>query len=187
MPTPLAKQDASCHHGAMAIDTDLMSERPLGPIEEHPRYFVVVVDGSPESKLAIRFASGRAAHVEGGRLILFHAIPPGDFQNWMAVAERMREEAREAAEDMLEEVAARVYAYSGVRPEIIIREGDPKEALLEFLKEREDIFALILAASAEGEPGPLVDYFSGPLIAHLPCPLVIIPGSLSPERIDRMV
>ncbi len=172
---------------AMTETADILAGARLIEEKERPRSFVVVIDGSPESELALRFASGRAAHVRGGRLILFHAIPPGDFQSWMAVAEHMREERLAEAEEMLEEVAARVYAYSGVRPEIVIREGEPKAVLLDFLKEREDLFALILGASPTGDPGPLVDYFSGPLVAELPCPLVIIPGSLSPERIDEMV
>jgi len=172
--------------GPMAVDVDIDGGR-LGPIAERPRNFLVAVDESEEARLAIRFAAGRAAHVAGGGVILFYAIAPGDFQHWMAVAERMREEARDEAQAMLEDLAAKLYAYSGVKPEIVLREGDPKEALLDFIKERDDLFALILASSPSGEPGPLVDYFSGPLIASLPCPVVILPGTLNAEAIDQMV
>jgi len=171
----------------MAVDVGIDDEQSLGPIAERPRSFLVAVDDSDEAKLAIRFAAGRAAHVEGGGIILFHALAPGDFQHWMAVAERMREEAMAEAKAMLEDIAAKVYVYSGVKPEIVIREGEPKEELLNFLKERDDLFALILASSPAGEPGPLVEYFSGPLVASLPCPVVIVPGSLDPETIDQMV
>jgi len=170
----------------MVVNVDIDGER-LGPIAERARNFLVTVDDSEEAKLAMRFAAGRAAHVEGGGIILFHAIAPGDFQHWMAVAERMREEAWDEAKAMLEDLAAKLYAYSGVKPEIVLREGEPKEALLDFIKERDDLFALILASSPSGEPGPLVEYFSGPLIAGLPCPVVILPGTLEPEAIDRMV
>ncbi|GAB4122140.1 MAG: universal stress protein [Rhodothalassiaceae bacterium] len=166
---------------------DMGEDRPLGPIAERSRNFVVVMDDSEESRLALRFAAGRAAHIEGGGVILFHAIPPGDFQHWVAVAERMREEAIEEAQAMLEQVAARIYAYSGIKPEIALCEGEPKEALLDFIKKRDDLFALVLAASAGEDPGPLVRYFSGPLVASLPCPVVIVPGTLDPESIDRLV
>ena len=171
----------------MSGDTDTEVAPKLGPSLERPRNFLVVVDDSEEAKLAIRFAAGRAAHIEGGGIILFRAITPVDFQHWMAVADRMREEAHAAARALLEDLAARVYAYAGVKPEIVIRDGNPKEALVEFITEREDLFALVLASSPAGDPGPLVDYFSGPLVASLPCPLVIIPGTLTPEDIDRLV
>jgi len=171
----------------MAVDAAIDEGRKLGPIAERPRNFLVAVDDSEECKLAVRFAAGRAAHVEGGGIILFRAVAPGDFQHWMAVAERMREEALDEAKAMLEDLGAKLYAYSGVKPEIVLREGKPKEALLDFIEERDDLFALILASSPSGEPGPLVEYFSGPLIARLPCPVVILPGTLDPETIDRMV
>lgn len=171
----------------MSLDTDTALADRLGPIAARPRMFLVVVDDSAEARLAIRFASGRAAHVEGGGIILFHALAPVDFQHWMAVAETMREEAEETARAMLEDLAGKVYAWSGVKPEIAIREGKPGEALKAFMRSRDDLFALILAASPGGEPGPLVDYFSGPGVTDLPCPVVIVPGTLRPEDIDRMV
>ncbi|MFQ5346305.1 MAG: universal stress protein [Rhodothalassiaceae bacterium] len=171
----------------MSADIDIEGATRLGPSLERPRNFLVVVDDSEEAKLAIRFAAGRAAHIEGGGIILFRALPPVDFQHWMAVADRMREEAHAEARALLEDLAAKVYAYAGVKPEIVIRDGNPKEVLVDFIKERDDLFALVLASSPAGDPGPLVDYFSGPLVASLPCPLVIIPGTLTPEEIDRMV
>lgn len=168
--------------------TDKTADSPsLGPMSERARMFLVVADGSPESDVAIRFAAGRAAHLKGGGVALFHAIPPGGFQHWMTVAERMREESLDDARTMLEGIAASVYAYSGVRPEIVIREGQPKEELLTFMDERDDLFALILGASTGDEPGPLVDYFSGPLLSRLKCPVVIVPGALTRDQIDAMV
>ena len=171
----------------MAMPAQLDAESPLGPISDRARQFLVVVDGSPESWVAIRFAAGRAAHVHGGGLILFHVIPPGDFQHWMAVAERMREEAREEAEALLGEVASQVSAYAGLQPDVVIREGQPKEELQAFIEDRDDVFVLILGANAEGDPGPLVDYFSGPLVGSLKCPVMIVPGAMSNEAIDAMV
>lgn len=171
----------------MSLDTQTETPERLGPIAPRPRMFLVVVDDSAEARLAIRFASGRAAHVEGGGIILFHALPPVDFQHWMAVAETMREEAMEQARIMLEDLAGKVYAWSGVKPEIALGEGKPGEALTEFMRGRDDLFALILASSPGSEPGPLVDYFSGPGVAGLPCPVVIVPGTLEPAEIDRMV
>jgi hypothetical protein len=45
---------------------------------------------------------------------------------------------------------------------------------------------LVLGAAASGAPGPLVSHFAGADAGVLAIPLMIIPGSLSREAIDRL-
>ncbi|WP_374763093.1 universal stress protein [Yunchengibacter salinarum] len=159
---------------------------PLQPVPKRVRKIVAVVDGSPESRVAIRFAAARASHITGGELVLFHCIRPGEFQHWMAVANRMREEAWEEADIMLRDEAEKLESRYSVQPELVIREGDPREELLKYLGEAPDIFGLALGAGTEGDPGPLVDYFTHHNIAQMPCPIFIIPGTMSVEDVDAM-
>ena len=86
------------------------------------RNFLVVVDDTPECRVALRFACMRA-HRTGGGVVLLRVIEPADFQHWMAVENLMREEAREAAEELLQGLAGEVYDYSAITPEYRIREG----------------------------------------------------------------
>jgi len=151
------------------------------------RKFCVVVDGSEDSKAAIRFAAGRAAHTVGGRVTLFHAIAPQTGGHWIAVKEKMEEEARAAAESLVSKTADAIFDYVGLRSEIIMTIGDLREGLVEYLSKDDAIFALILGASPGASPGMLVDYFSGAVAGNLPCPLVIVPGALDPARIDAIV
>lgn len=169
----------------MTNETDNGAQSVL-PLTKRQRRFVVVVDDSQESSVALRFASARAAHTEGGRLVLFHILEPSEFGHWMAVEDRMREEKYEEAEELLRDIAGKVFDYCGGHPEIVIREGQPKDELLKFLEEEKDLFALFLGASSEGDPGPLVNNFSGPLVGSLHCPVVIVPGCLDDEEIDMM-
>ncbi|WP_191250205.1 universal stress protein [Kordiimonas sediminis] len=172
------------------MDTDQISEdgihRPIRKISKRRRNLLVVVDGSPESKVAIRFAAARASHITGGGLILFHCIRPGEFQHWVAVADRMREEAQEEARLLMDDVAERLYNYCGVRPEIVIREGDPKEELKKYMDATSDIFGLVLGAGPEGDPGPLVDYFAHQHTGELSCPVMLIPGTMTYDQVDEM-
>jgi len=173
----------------MTGDTVTVAEEihgPIRPVAKRVRKLMVVVDGSPESKVAIRFAAARSAHITGGELILFHCIRPGEFQHWMAVADRMREEAYEEAHALLHEVGERLHAYCGVTPEIIIAEGEPHDELKKHIEEQPDIFGLVLGVGAEGGPGPLVDYFTSELASQLPCPLFLIPGHMTYEQVDAM-
>ena len=58
------------------------------------RTFLCVVDETEEFAAALQFACRRALN-SGGRVALLYVIEPAEFQHWMAVGERMREEARE--------------------------------------------------------------------------------------------
>ena len=84
------------------------------------RKFMVVVDETPECMNAMRFAARRAAKTGGG-VVMLYVIAPDDFQHWMGVAELMRQEARDAAEQRLSELATEVHNLSGVTPEFVIR------------------------------------------------------------------
>lgn len=144
------------------------------------------MDSSPEAKVSLRFASARAAHVDGGTLVIFHTVRPGEYQHWRAVKEAMAEETKKEARDLMKSVATFAEEEYGLEPEIVIREGNPKEELLAYMEKTRDLFALFLGAHAEGEPGPLVDYFSGPLCGCLKCPVVIVPGCMTDELIDEI-
>ena len=46
--------------------------------------------------------------------------------------------------------------------------------------------ALVLGAAAQGTPGPLVAHFTGNNAGALPCPVMIIPGSLDDDRLEAL-
>ncbi len=54
------------------------------------------------------------------------------------------------------------------------------------LAEQPHVAALVLGAAASGNPGKLVSHFAGTDAGQLPCPLMIVPGSLDDEAIDRL-
>lgn len=167
-------------------NSDALIHPPIRPVPRRVRKLVVVVDDSPESKLALRFAAARASHLTGGELILFHCIRPGEFQHWVAVADRMREEAREEAEELLGGVATEMEAYCGVKPKIIIREGEPSEQLHDYMAETRNVFGLVLGVGVGNYPGPLVDYFTREKAGDMPCPIMLIPGTMTYAEIDAI-
>lgn len=150
-----------------------------------PRSYLVVVDDTPESRVALRFAARRAAK-SGGHVSLLHVIPPADFIQWGGVQNMMEAEAQEKAEALLNEVAEQVVAETAIRPSISVRTGKPAEAVLKALSGDATIHALVLGAAAKGAPGPLVTFFAGETAGQLPCPVVIVPGGLDNEAIERL-
>ena len=149
------------------------------------RSYLVVMDESQESLAALRYAARRAART-GGVIQWLALIPPQEFVQWGGVQAAMEEEAKLRAEAMVVQASSAIVEEAGLTPSITVRQGDPVKAVAELLKEREDIAALVLGAAAEGGPGPLVTHFSGNAASTLPCPLVIVPGQLSDEMLDRL-
>ena len=150
------------------------------------RNFLVVVDDTPESRVALRFACLRAKKTGGG-VVLLRVNEPADFQHWMAVEKLMQEEAREEAERLLQSLAAEVNEWSGLMPQYIIREGHKEDEILALLEEDSSIRVLVLGASPEKEgPGPLVSRLAGQMSGSLPVPITVVPGNMTPEQIEEL-
>lgn len=163
-----------------------MSETTTADAPAHPRVFLVVVDDSEEVRVALRFAAQRARHT-GGRVALFRAIEPVEFQHWMGVGELMREEARQEAEGLMERMSQQVIDLTGSIPIIYLREGSTREELLDLLDEEKSISVLVLGAAAKADnPGPLITYLASKGAARLRIPITIVPGSLTDEEIDAL-
>jgi nucleotide-binding universal stress UspA family protein len=151
-----------------------------------PRKFLVVVDKTPECKVALRFATRRAQHT-GGRVSLICVAELGDFQQWRGVEEIMREEAHEAAESAVHNAAKYVNDLSGLMPELVIEHGDTAECVMNLIQSDRNISILVLAAGLSKEgPGPLVTLLAGPQAGAYPIPVTIVPGKLSDEEIDAL-
>jgi nucleotide-binding universal stress UspA family protein len=149
------------------------------------RSYLVVIDETGEARVALRYAARRAART-GGQVELLVVIPRAEFVQWGGVQAAMEEEARLRAEAMALDASGAIAEEAGVKPVVLVRHGDPVKAIADLLKERDDIAALVLGAAPEGGPGPLVSHFSGAVAGTLPCPLVIVPGRLADETLDRL-
>ena len=148
--------------------------------------FLVIVDDSAECRLALRFASRRAARTGGG-VVLLYVIQPADFQHWVAVENIMRQEAREEAENVMQDLAAEAVDWSGIMPEFRVREGRKQDEILSLLDEDPDIRLLVLGASTHKEgPGPLVSALAGQMSGSMRVPVTVVPGRMTFTEIDEV-
>jgi len=152
----------------------------------HRRKFLVVIDDTPECARALRYAGRRADHT-GGAVVLLYVIGPPDPQSWLGVENIMRAEAMEAAEAALGRYADMIRAWSGIEPELVIREGNRAEEIVKLIDTDQDIAILVLAAATDKEgPGPLVSALAGKASGTFPVPITIVPGHLDDEAISAL-
>jgi hypothetical protein len=149
------------------------------------RTYLTVVDDQPEARVALRFAARRAAKT-GGAIAILALVPQAEFVQWQGVQDAMEEEERLRIEAMVHQAAGALLEETGITPDIIVRQGGGVTAVRKLLEERDDVAALVLGAAATGAPGPLVAHFAGSDAGKLPCPIMIVPGSLSDEALDRL-
>jgi nucleotide-binding universal stress UspA family protein len=149
------------------------------------RTYLVVIDETDEARLALRFASRRAAKT-GGAVHILALIPQSDFVAWGGVQATMEAEAHEKAEELVRAVAGSIFEELGLQPSITIRKGEGVEVVREMLDEHPEIAALVLGAAAQGVPGPLVAHFTGNNAGSLRCPVMVIPGSLAEAALDEL-
>ncbi len=149
------------------------------------RTYLVVIDDSEESRLAQHFAARRAART-GGNVHLLVTIEPQAFVAWGGVQATIEEEARQQADAIAQAAASAINEETGLQPSVTVRQGVATDIVRELLFEDHAIAALVLGAAASGAPGPLVSYFAGTDAGALPVPVMIVPGSLTIEELDRL-
>lgn len=148
------------------------------------RVYLVIIDETDEARVALRFASRRAARTAGSVQILALA-PPQDFVAFGGVQATIEQEARDRAEMLAASAAGSLQSESGKMPSISVLQGEGEKVIREYLSQHPEVAALVLAAAAEGGPGPLVAHFAS-VAGNLRCPLFIVPGGLSDEDIDGL-
>ena len=152
---------------------------------EAKRTYLVVVDDSAESRVALRFAARRAAKT-GGNIEVLGIVEPQDFVQFGGVQAAMEEEQRLRIEGVVSASIGEILDESGLEANIILRSGEAVRTVRDYLEGRDEVAALVLGAAPSGSPGPLVANFTGNDAGLLPCPVMIIPGSLADERLEAL-
>lgn len=149
------------------------------------RTYLVVVDDSAEARVALRFAARRASKTNG-RVEVLGIVEPQDFVQFGGVEKAMAEEQQLRIQGVVSAAIGEILDESGVEANVIVQAGEATKAVRDYVSERPEIAALVLGAAPSGSPGPLVANLCGNDAGRLPCPVMVIPGSLTEERLEQL-
>ncbi|MEO6359151.1 MAG: universal stress protein [Sphingomicrobium sp.] len=149
------------------------------------RTYLVAIDDSAEARVALRFAARRASKTNG-QVEVLAVIQPQDFVQWGGVQAAIEEEQRLRIEGIVSSAIGELLDETGIRPTIIVEQGEPVRTVRDYIGKRQEIAALVLGASPSGDPGVMVAAFTGSDAGKLPCPVMIIPGSLTDDRLEQL-
>src|SRR5258708_38084398 len=145
----------------------------------------MVVDESAESRVELQFAGRRGAKTNGNIEVLA-VVEPQDFVQFGGVQAAVEEEQRLRIEGVVSAAIGEILDESGVEANVIIQQGEAVKAVRDYVGERPEVAALVLGTAPSGNPGVLVANFCGNDAGKLPCPVMLIPGSLSDERLEQL-
>jgi len=169
----------------LALNTGLTQHLAcMGEVEPR-RTYLVVIDDSSEARVALRFAARRAIKT-GGDVEVLAVVEPQDFVQWGGVQAAIEEEQKLRIEGVVSGAIGEIMDETGVKPSIVVQSGEPTKVVRDYVGAREEVAALVLGAAPGGNPGPLVAHFTGNDAGKLPCPVMIIPGGLSDERLEQL-
>jgi nucleotide-binding universal stress UspA family protein len=149
------------------------------------RTYLVVVDDSAEARVALRFAARRASKTKG-RVEVLGIVEPQEFLQFGGVQAAIEQEQRLRIEGVVSASIGELIDEAGIEANVIVQQGEVVRTVRDYLAGRDDVAALVLGAAPSGSPGPLVVHFTGNDAGKLPCPVMIIPGSLSEERLEQL-
>lgn len=176
---------------ANTLQREAASEGPVGrrlrrsyEVGHRPK-FLVLVDDTVDCGKAVYYASRRAARV-GAKVVLLRIIDPFPEVVLLGVADVMRSEAEQEAQELLDRYQVLAQKVTQNAAEMAIRQGDAAREIFDLIETDEDIAMLVLAAGASHQgPGPLVSDLARTAGTY-PVPVVIVPAHLSEAELDAL-
>lgn len=150
------------------------------------RKFLAVSDDTDESLSALLFAAMRAKAVGAGMVILRCARVPG-LGGWVGLDKEISQDAIDSARLKAVGHANVLEERIGLKPEIVISEEEPVDAIRKLVSKDPAIKVLILAAAPGWRPGPLVSRLAkGRPIASRPIAVTVIPGGMTDAQLQEI-
>ena len=148
--------------------------------------YLVIADDSPEFSVALHYAV-HMARLRHGHVAIARIIEPAAFIGWGRIDKAVKDEARTRAEADLQAIAAKIKGETGIMPSLTLREGDPRDEIVAIARANTALVALVLATSTTfGKSNPLVSYFTAKGISKMAVPVIIVPGHLDAETVEKL-
>ncbi len=148
--------------------------------------YLVCVNSEKYSETALHFVC-QMAKDNHGIVTILHVIEPADYQTLGAVAEKMREETINEAENLLKKLADKAKKWGDIMPSLLVKEGLIEDEIIAVLEEDKNISMLITGtASGTSVKSKILPPLVASLGKKLSIPMLIIPGNLSNRQIEDL-
>lgn len=151
-----------------------------------PSKYLVCVDDTDVSRMALRFACFKGKK-RGILIDILHVTEKQDLQALGSVAEKMAQEQREHAEQLMQELAQEAYECAGITPSLWIKEGDPSDEILDLAISDPDINMLVLGVNPGSKSGNrVINWVTSKAGEKLLVPVMLVPATLTDQQMKEL-
>ncbi len=148
--------------------------------------FLVLVDGSEEMDLALKFACMRASGRNARVALAYVVEPPSGGENWLSISHLALEQSREDAEQVLQRASDLVYEKTGEIAISYMREGNTPEQFYDIIQTENISFAVVAASRNGGTYDRVLSYLLKKGYNNIPVPLVIVPSCITDSQLEAL-
>ena len=124
------------------------------------RTYLVVVDDSAESRVALRFAARRAVKT-GGKIEVLGIVEAQDFVQFGGVQSAIEEEQRLRIEGVVSSAVGEILDQSGMEANVIVRQGEAVKAVRDYVVRPRRCSGISARRRAERQSGAAGRKFHG--------------------------
>jgi nucleotide-binding universal stress UspA family protein len=160
---------------------DLLNES-LIDLPNKPLHFLVCVDAKKESETALRMACIKAVK-RCGQIDILHVVEPSANETLFGVSDKIRIEKMNEAQNLLSKLTIIAEQITGIKPNVILQEGEIGETILKICANQPDINLIVLGVANGGTRGKLIAWLAAQLGEKLIMPMLLVPGNLTNQQL----
>ncbi len=150
------------------------------------RQILVLVEVEKTARSAVHWAAHWALRTRDS-LMFLHVIEPEQLLNFGSVHDMVRAERWQEAQKEMDPLVIEAEKITGIKPKVLLREGPLKETVRTVLQEQTNLSLMVMSANhREKGPAPFVGYLASRMGSRVQVPLVLVPDSLTPEKIEEL-
>ena len=171
----------------MEANNNIQKNNELSKLTPTRTKYLVCVNDNDHSRVAVHFAYNKAAHSES-IVELLTVVEPADFKSILSVADKIDNERREAAQELLQKFSNEAADWGkNITPSLQVREGDVSEEIMSAIEEDNFISMVILGTSPTSPgKGSLLPKLASELGNRLLIPMLIVPNNLTDHQIREL-
>lgn len=148
---------------------------------------LICVNDTEYSRVALRFCCNKAKNA-GYPVEILHVIESMEYQNFLSMADVMRDEKHQEAEELLKRFSEEAYESFGITPSLMLKEGLVGEQIIAAVEEDHGINMLLVGTSPDNTAsrGKLIPWLASQLGKSLQIPMLIVPGNLTDQQINEL-
>lgn len=149
--------------------------------------YLVCVNKEKYSTTVLHYAC-RKVKKNKGKLLVLHVLKPIDHYSFGIITEKLYLERETESKETIKKLKEVTKQYTGINVEFILKEGIIENEIVKIIEEKNHIDMLIVGSEPENNSKSIIlASLVSQIGKKLFIPVLIIPGDLTPDKINKLI